>query len=271
MTDHYLAKFVKPQILCLLFLFAGLAPVALKAQARGADAMASSTQLLVVTTSDWNAVEGRLQRFERADPHKKWKPVGEAAAVVVGKNGLGWGLGLIAVDDPKTGAGSDPVKDPVKKEGDGKAPAGVFALSKAFGYAPQPLPGSKMPYVNLTSSVECVDDTASSFYNRVVDRATVAPDWHSSEHMLRSDELYRWGIVVDHNANPSQPGGGSCIFLHIWRGAGQGTVGCTAMPQQQLESVLAWLDPARRPLLAQMPAAQYERLRKHWKLPAINF
>jgi hypothetical protein len=266
MTDHHSPKLLKLRILCLLLLLAGLAPVALKAQARGTDAIAPSTQMVVVITSDWNAVEGRLQRFERANPRKKWKPVGEPAAVVVGKNGLGWGSGLIAVDDSKILAASDPVK----KEGDGRAPAGIFALSKAFGYAPQPLRGWKMPYVNLTTSVECVDDTTSKFYNRVLDRATVAPDWNSSEHMLRSDELYRWGIVVDHNANPPQPGGGSCIFLHIWRGAGQGTVGCTAMPQQQLESVLAWLDPERRPLLVQMPTAQYERLRKHWKLPDLK-
>jgi len=266
MTGHCLSKLVKPQILCLFLLLASLVPIALNAQARTEDTIASSTQMLVVTTPDWNAVEGRLQRFERANPHKKWKPVGEPAAVVVGKNGLGWGSGLIAVDDPKIRAASDPLK----KEGDGRAPAGIFALSKAFGYAPQPLPGWKMPYVNLTTSVECVDDTTSKFYNRVIDRATVAPDWNSSEHMLRSDELYRWGIVVDHNANPPEPGGGSCIFLHIWRGAGQGTVGCTAMPQEQLESVLAWLDPARGPLLVQMPAAQYERLRKHWKLPDLK-
>jgi len=258
------------QILCFSLCLAGLMPVAVNAQANAADAPASSTQMLVVTTSDWNAVEGKLQRFERANPRKKWRPVAEPATVVVGKNGLGWGSGLIAIDDPKIRAGSEPVKDPVKKEGDGKAPAGIFALSKVFGYAPQPLPGWKMPYVNLTPSVECVDDTTSKFYNRVVDRATVAPDWNSSEHMLRPDELYRWGIVVDHNANPPQPGGGSCIFLHIWRGAGQGTVGCTAMPKEQLESVLSWLDLARRPLLVQMPMAQYERLRKRWKLPELK-
>jgi hypothetical protein len=52
----------------------------------------------------------------------------------------------------------------------------------------------------------------------------------SSEHMRSAGELYRWGIVVGHNgivteANPipTAPGGGSCIFLHIWRSPGQGT------------------------------------------------
>src|SRR5260370_18579336 len=88
--------------------------------------------------------------------------------------------------------------------------------------------------------------------------------------MLRPDELYRWAILVDHNATPPTPGGGSCIFLHIWRGPGQGTVGCTAMPQEQIESLLSWLDPARKPLLVQLPAPQYEKLRKRWKLPVLR-
>jgi D-alanyl-D-alanine dipeptidase len=100
-----------------------------------------------------------------------------------------------------------------------------------------------------------------------VDRTTVSPDWNSSEHMLRSDDLYRWGVVVDHNADPPRPGAGSCIFLHIWRGPGQPTVGCTAMPQENLESVLGWLDPAKKPLLVQLPESEYQRLKRKWKLP----
>jgi D-alanyl-D-alanine dipeptidase len=121
----------------------------------------------------------------------------------------------------------------------------------------------------MAFSVECVDDAGSRFYNQVVDRQSVAPDWTSSEHMLRPDELYRWGIVVDHNSNPVQPGAGSCIFLHIWRGPGQGTVGCTAMPRDQIESILAWLDPTRKPLLVQLPEHQYRKLQKKWRMPQL--
>ncbi len=233
--------------------------IALAAPAQQPGSLNASTQLLVVTTSDWTAVEGKLQRYERSSPHDKWKPVGGPVTVVVGKNGLGWGAGVVA-DGRQSG-------DPIKKEGDGKAPAGVFRLSAAFGYAPNPQSGWTMPYVPLTPSVECVDDTGSKFYNRVLDRSTVAPDWNSSEHMRRSDELYRWGIVVEHNSDPVKPGGGSCIFMHIWRGQDQGTVGCTAMPQEKLEAVLNWLDPKKSPLLVQLPNAQYKKMRKRWKLP----
>jgi L,D-peptidoglycan transpeptidase YkuD (ErfK/YbiS/YcfS/YnhG family) len=226
----------------------------------------SSTQILVVTTSDWNAVEGTLQRYERSNPGKKWKAVGEPFWIVVGKNGLAWSSAPTLPD----GVGRRSASDPVKKEGDGKAPAGVFPVSTAFGYASQKQPGWKMPFVSLTPSMECVDDIKSEFYNRVLDRSNISsPDWSSSEHMLRPDELYRWGLVVDYNASPAHPGAGSCIFLHIWRGPGQGTAGCTAMPQEQLESLLAWLDPARKPLLVQFPRQQYRDLQKKWGLPAL--
>jgi D-alanyl-D-alanine dipeptidase len=252
-----------------LSLPAVLGMLTLPAVAGEPKALATSTQIIVVTTSDWNASEGHLQRYERAASHKKWQPVGEPVTVVVGKNGLGWGTGVIATDDPKIRT----TADPVKKEGDGRAPAGAFALGTAFGYAAQPLSASKMPYLNLSPSVECVDDTSSKYYNRVVDRASTTADWSSSEHMLRSDELYRWGIVVGHNgiisgaSDPPAPGSGSCIFMHIWRGPGQPTVGCTAMPREQLESLLTWIDPARHPLLVQLPVAEYQRLEKPWKLP----
>ena len=240
----------------------------LTAQAQTAPAHDSSTfppatQMVVVTTTSWNAVDGRLQRYERESSSKKWKAVGNPFAVVVGKTGLAWGAGITPISKSLE-SGSDPIK----KEGDGRAPAGVFRLSTAFGYASQEQSGWKMPYVPLTASVECVDDSNSKFYNRVVDRGSVAADWNSSEHMLRPDELYRWGIVVDHNSGPARPGGGSCIFMHIWRGPGMGTVGCTAMPREQLESLLGWLDPAREPLLVQMPASDYRKVRKSWRLPS---
>ena len=235
------------------------------AQGHEPTALRASTQIVVVTTQDWNGVDGVLQEYERPKARKKWKAVGAPIPVVVGKNGLGWGAGVAQVRD----AGPREKLDPVKQEGDGRAPAGIFRLSMAFGYAALEPPEWKMPYVSLTPSVECVDDAHSKFYNRVVDRAAVAPDWKSFEQMLRADGQYRWGLVVDHNVDPVTAGAGSCIFLHIWLGPGVGTSGCTAMAQEQLEGVLARLDPARRPLLVQLPRPEYKKLRRHWKLPSL--
>jgi D-alanyl-D-alanine dipeptidase len=209
-----------------------------------------------------------LQRFERADPHESWRSVGEPIPVVVGSKGMGWGIGLIDAGHP--GVRIEP--EPIKIEGDNKSPAGVFALGTAFGYAARPLPGLKLPYLVLTPSIECVDDTSSKNYNRIVDRSTVAFDWISSEHMRDVGESYRWGVVIDHNATvPSRtaptPGSGSCVFLHIWHSPDRGTAGCTAMTRDNLESLLLWLDPARHPMLVQLPEAAYQRLAAPWSLP----
>jgi L,D-peptidoglycan transpeptidase YkuD (ErfK/YbiS/YcfS/YnhG family) len=241
---------------------------AAQAGATNRDPFAESTQLIVVVTPNWGAVEGQLQRFERV--HEVWRPFDEPIPIVVGRNGMGWGIGVAAADDRTVRLASDPVK----KEGDGKSPAGIFDLGTAFGYSDHPLPGLQLPYLTLTESIECVDDVNSRYYNRIVDRSAVAPDWNSSEQMRDVGESYRWGIVVNFNgtiAKRSQkapePGGGSCVFLHIWHDRTHGTAGCTAMTQTNLEMLLTWLDPKRRPLLLQLPMPAYERLTNRWNLP----
>jgi D-alanyl-D-alanine dipeptidase len=259
--------------LVFLLLSAGSFAVSAAQTAARQNPFVGSTQLIVVTTSNWDAVQGQLQRFARTTAHTRWRPVGDSIPIVVGKNGLGWGIGLDAANDPHLRLASDPVK----KEGDGKSPAGIFDLGTAFGYSAQPLPGLKLPYLALTESIECVDDVNSKYYNRIVDRSALAPDWNSSEHMRDAGESYRWGIVVDHNgtvARPNQsapqPGGGSCIFLHIWQSQNQGTTGCTAMTPSNLETLLTWLDPSQKPLLLQLPAPAYKRLTHRWRLPRLR-
>ena len=222
--------------------------------------LAGSRQLIVVTTRGWDTVQGTLRRFERRGGGSKWTQVGEAFPVVVGRSGLGWGAGLF-----------DETHDdgPSKREGDGRAPAGVFALTRAFGFAGEAA-WLRVPYTPLTPGVECVDDTASAHYNRVVDRAAVgAVDWNSSER-LREVDAYVWGLVVAHNER-AVPGRGSCIFLHVWAGPSKGTAGCTAMERPSLESLMRWLDSRKRPLLVQLTESDYARLRTRLRLPAFPF
>ncbi|MDB6109687.1 MAG: putative rane protein, partial [Pedosphaera sp.] len=228
--------------------------------ARQAGPLAGARQLLVVVTDDWDAVPGGLRRFERADEHAPWREMGSRIAVVVGRNGLGWGRGLNAPAN---------LPGPVKREGDGKSPAGIFRLSSAFGLgAAETIQGLKLPYQPLTSVIECVDDVKSVHYNSIVDRSGISqPDWNSSEKMREVGEQYRLGVVVDHNFDPHVAAGGSCIFIHIWKGPKTGTSGCTAMAPGQMEGLLPWLDPAAQPMLVQLPAREYKRLQKDWQLP----
>lgn len=216
----------------------------------------NSKQMVVVTTADWTAIQGTMQLYERAG--NGWSRTGEPIAVVVGRSGLGWGSGLIAsVRKPS---------DPIKHEGDGRSPAGIFPIGAAFGFDEQKPEWLKLPYMPLNAATECVDDAGSSYYNAVVDRvATLKPDWNSSEKM-RSIDVYRWGVVVDQNT-ARQQGAGSCIFLHIWNGPERPTAGCTAMERAKLEDVMKWLDPSAHPVMVALPRAEYERLRSTFQLP----
>lgn len=51
-------------------------------------ALATSKQLIVVTTTDWNTVDAQLQHYQRANSQTNWQPYGDPIHVVVGKNGL---------------------------------------------------------------------------------------------------------------------------------------------------------------------------------------
>ena len=226
------------------------------------EAIAESRQLILVTTGGWNAVEGEARLYERDSINDHWKAVGEKIPIVVGRNGMAWGRGLY---------GDAIGEGPVKQEGDGRAPAGVFSLSSAFGYAPPEQAGDvKFPYVQVVATLECVDDPQSTHYNRIIDRGAVEnPDWKSSERMRRDDDQYRWGVVVDHNAQGAS-GRGSCVFLHIWEGPGKGTAGCTAMNSSSMEDLLRRLDAKKRPILVQLPQVELARWRKAWGLPIAH-
>ncbi|PYJ07459.1 MAG: hypothetical protein DMF06_15620 [Verrucomicrobia bacterium] len=220
-----------------------------------------SGQCLVVLTKGWSSTSGEMRAFERVGTAPaKWVQQGPGIPVVVGKQGLAPGRGLVRLDFGGR---------PFKKEGDDRAPAGIFRLSSAFGYAPaRSAAWVKLPYLALSKQIEGVDDPKSRYYNQLVNRSSVAKvDWRSSEQMRRDDVLYKWGIVVAHNSKRI-PGAGSCIFLHIWKNSSTSTAGCTAMPESDVKRLLRWLSPAQDPILVQMPRANYRAIRARYGLPA---
>jgi D-alanyl-D-alanine dipeptidase len=225
-----------------------------------------SLQAVVVTTADWDAVQGKARLFERKNESSKWKAVGDEFPVVVGRSGLG---GDFVDPGPDYVQGSKPwIPKYVKREGDGRAPAGLFPLTTSFGNADV---GSKLPFTKLDEYTECVDDVNSRWYNKIVNRLQVGIfDWKSSEKMVEVVPQYDLGVFVAYNSYPAIRGNGSCIFLHIWKDANTGTAGCTAMERQNLERIVKWLDPAKNPYLIQMTEADYNASRKSYKLPKLK-
>lgn len=206
---------------------------------------AQSKQLLVVSTSNWTSSSGSLQRYEKKS--NGWKKVGTSISVKVGKNGLAWGRGMHRV--PKG-------TKRIKREGDGKAPAGIFSLPFVFSEYNIEIP---YPHKKMTNLHHCVDDSRSKYYNKVVDSSKIKKDYRSFEHMKFPSGLYSYGIFVNHNPN-HVPMAGSCIFIHIKKANGKPTVGCTAMSKSSIKNIIHWLDPSKRPLLIQAPKGFIKKL-----------
>jgi D-alanyl-D-alanine dipeptidase len=228
----------------------------------------SSHQMVLVLTDSTEAITGSLNYFERGSKDSAWILTSQKIPVVLGRNGLGWGRGLHSTQD---------IFDfPIKKEGDGRSPAGVFRLSSVFGYKPATeMSYLTMPYVHITEMVECIDDADSKYYNRIVAGDKVSEkdsvDWRSSEKMRFADLYYELGVVVDHNSDPIKSGLGSCIFLHNWIDANETMAGCTAMDPSNMQILAEWLDENKDPVLVQLTRPLYYKLQHQWKLPKLNF
>jgi D-alanyl-D-alanine dipeptidase len=62
---------------------------------------------------------------------------------------------------------------------------------------------------------------------------------------------------------------GSAIFMHIWRGKGMGTAGCTIMEENDLIDIISWLDSRQHPYLVQLPLEEYHKKQPLWHLPDL--
>lgn len=236
------------------------APTTLPARASDALPWQQATQMIVVTADNWDAARGTLRTFERAGD--AWVLHDGPMAVTLGVHGVAWGTGLHRA----TGEG------PVKQEGDGRSPAGVFAIGQAFGYAEKA--DTALPYRGLTASDYCVDVTDSPYYNRLVSTDDVGADAvkGATEPMrrdihFRGDQAYRLGFVIENNPQRRR-GAGSCIFAHEWKSPTSSTAGCTAMSDGAMKQLLAWLDPTRHPVFVLLPRQVYQARWQAWGLPA---
>lgn len=227
----------------------------------GIPALEQAHELVVVTSPGWDADHGTLRTFRR--DHGHWVPAAAAFPVTLGRAGSAWGIGL----HPAQHDG------PQKREGDGRNPAGVFAIGTAFGYAQHI--DSAMPYQAMTATSYCMDVPDSPLYNRIVDASVVGTEAvkDSSEPMRldlkhAGDHRYREGFVIEHNPS-AIPGRGSCIFAHLWGRPGQTTAGCTAMEPADMQRLLGWLKPDAKPVFVLLPEPEYRRLQQAWDLPPL--
>jgi len=176
-------------------------------------------QKLVVIQDEHNHSKATLSFYEN-------NTLKASYAVLVGRNGI--------------------ADDSAKKEGDGKTPFGEYNITTLFGK--EELRGSKMPFIKTNNSIHCVDDTKSSYYNRIVDSTVIKKDYDSFENMLRDDGVYDIGAVIAYN-DDAVKGNGSCIFIHIKNKNSTPTSGCIALGKDELVVLLKMLDIKKRPTI----------------------
>jgi len=244
-------------ILSIMYVISG----ASSAYCSSLNSVEGADKLVVVLADTWNSHKAEMLLLDKSSG--EWSTSSRFKAVV-GRKGLGWGVGVQHGRD----------NEPVKKEGDKKAPAGIFPLSLAMGYSETPPSEAGLSYRQILPTTHCVDDKASEYYNRIVDTDELKlgseVPWKSSEKMKRKDILYKWLVVVDYNSPDPVPGDGSCIFIHVWRSQENGTAGCTAISEEDIVSLLRWLDPEKKRLMVQLPRSEYKAYQNRWSLPDIE-
>jgi L,D-peptidoglycan transpeptidase YkuD (ErfK/YbiS/YcfS/YnhG family) len=130
------------------------------------------------------------------------------------------------------------------REGLGRTPVGVFTLTEAFGNRPDN--GTRLPYVHVGPDDWWDENPASPHYNRMVVSA-VSPG-ANSENLYDAGLAYAHAVVINYNMNPVARGAGSGFFLHVSFGAP--TEGCVAIPENELDQVMRWLNPADHPVIS---------------------
>lgn len=234
-------RWLQPAIAALILAIAVLGRMA----SGPTDPLAGSTHLAVVETGGFDDNRAQLVTYQRASNHEPWQATGEPHSVTLGRAGIGWGHTFrhLARDG-----------EPVKREGDKRAPAGIFPLGHPFGLAASDLPG----YMQLTESRHfCVDDPASPHYSRIVPAAK-AGEGTRGERMWEID-LYEHGLVVEYPTS-AQARSGSCIFLHVWKTPETPTAGCVAMAPARMQHLQRWAAGAERAAIAIFPAEARARL-----------
>ena len=123
-----------------------------------------------------------------------------------------------------------------KREGDKKTPRGVYSFGQAFGIAGNP--GVSRNYLQVNNNHYWVDDSNSSYYNKLVDASQTGIQWSSAEHLIDYQEAYRYAIAINYNT-ACTPGAGSGIFLHC--STGRATNGCISVSQGDMIRILKML------------------------------
>jgi L,D-peptidoglycan transpeptidase YkuD (ErfK/YbiS/YcfS/YnhG family) len=212
--------------------FAQTCPVPLK----------NARRLALVTADGMATSAATVQLFQRNTSGDCWQPVGIAVPARIGSAGMAWGLGFHGLKRDS---------EPVKREGDKRSPAGIYAFGRSFGFTAS----RRRDHLVLTRDTICVDDVRSPAYNTITSRRAVGPKVHAER--MRPGTLYRQGLMVDYPTNATARAG-SCIFVHVWRSPKGVTNGCVSLAEAHVVALQEFAAPGA--VIAVLPRAARARL-----------
>lgn len=170
------------------------------------------------TVEMWEKVSGKEGTFggtaaendSEADVVTDWKKIVSCRAYI-GKNGLD-----------------------KKKEGDRKTPVGIFNISMAFGRKKSPgTAGISYTKLNRYHYWSSEKDT----YNQFVDVRTLNREKMNGEHLISYDPWYNYALALDYNKECTYKKG-AAIFLHCVGGGRTYTMGCIAVSEKNMKTIV---------------------------------
>ncbi len=187
-----------------------MAPVGARAQSCPAP-LASAQRLVLAVAPTMSSTIVTVRRYERASPAKPWREVGGPASALIGRAGVAWAPAFREFAH---------AHEPVKIDGDDRAPAGFYTIGPSFGFLPSRLRG----HMRIAAGTVCVDDPASPAYNTITTRAKVGWRVHG-ENMWRAS-AYRRGLLVNYPTDRRHR-----------PGRRTGTAGCIALAERQVAAL----------------------------------
>lgn len=182
-------------------------------------------KVVTVSVASSSSTYGVLKKWRWSSAKGKYIRVGKPMRAYVGSDGVGQASEYVS-----------------------RTPAGVFTLTEAFGWRPNP--GTRLPYRQVGYDDWWVSDVSSEHYNTM----RTCPSWQwcgfakSRSEQLGAISLYSHAVVIDYNRDPIVPGAGSAFFLHV--SEGKATQGCVSIDMAKLVKLLTWVKPQADPVIS---------------------
>ena len=121
-----------------------------------------------------------------------------------------------------------------KREGDKATPKGIFKFGKLY-YRRDRIKKiiTTLQKKVITKYTGWCHDPRSKFYNKETKYSSVK----FTERLFRHDHKYDLVLVINYNINPTIPGNGSAIFLHLTKNF-KPTKGCIAILKKDFLNIL---------------------------------